>query len=166
MRFLQCNSVGNLKLQTVRPPGFQLSFRIFVAILWFFCFVFFLFGVCLFEYIMVKLSIQDLWKLCSNLYEECIEISISFGRMAMFTMLILLIPEHGRSFHLLISSSISFFKELKILSFKSFNFQHTRTTNIFYFIQGYCKGCSFPDFFLCMCRPFEFYALILYSATF
>jgi hypothetical protein len=33
--------------------------------------------------------------------------------MPIFTMLILLIHEHGRYFHLLISSLISFFKDLK-----------------------------------------------------
>ena len=40
--------------------------------------------------------------------------------MAIFTMVILLIHEYGRSFHLLISSSVSFFKDLKLLSYRSF----------------------------------------------
>ena len=39
----------------------------------------------------------------------------SFGRMDIFTMLIFTIREHGRFFHLLMSSSISFFKGLKFL---------------------------------------------------
>jgi hypothetical protein len=38
-----------------------------------------------------------------------------FGKMAIFTMLILLIYEQGRSFHLLIYSSVSFFRDLKFL---------------------------------------------------
>jgi hypothetical protein len=38
---------------------------------------------------------------------------IAFGEIAIFTMLILPLHEHGGSFHLLISSSISFFKDLK-----------------------------------------------------
>jgi hypothetical protein len=38
---------------------------------------------------------------------------ITFGRMAIFTMLILLIHEYGRSFQFLICSFISFFKDLK-----------------------------------------------------
>lgn len=46
---------------------------------------------------------------------------IAFGKKAIFKMLVLLIHEHGRSFHLLISSSsISFFKDLKTLMDKSF----------------------------------------------
>ena len=43
-----------------------------------------------------------------------------FGKMAIFTMLILLIYEQGRSFHLLIYSSVSFFRDLKFLSYRSF----------------------------------------------
>ena len=35
-------------------------------------------------------------------------------------MLVLPIHEHGRSFHLLIISSISFFKDLKFFSYRSF----------------------------------------------
>ena len=35
-------------------------------------------------------------------------------------MLSLPIQEHGRSFHFLISSSVSFFKDLKFLSYRSF----------------------------------------------
>ena len=38
---------------------------------------------------------------------------IAFGKIAIFTMLTLLTQEHGRSFHFLASSSISFFKDLK-----------------------------------------------------
>jgi len=40
--------------------------------------------------------------------------------MANFTMLILLIHKHGRAFQLLISTSISFFNDLKLLSYRSF----------------------------------------------
>jgi hypothetical protein len=45
---------------------------------------------------------------------------IAFGKMTIFIMLILPIHEHGRSFQLLISSFISFFKNLKFLSYRSF----------------------------------------------
>ena len=41
------------------------------------------------------------------------------GKIAIFTMLILATQEHGRSFHFLVSSSISFFKDLKFLSYRS-----------------------------------------------
>ena len=40
--------------------------------------------------------------------------------MAIFTVSILPIHEHARSFHLLRSSSISFFRDLKFLSYRSF----------------------------------------------
>ena len=40
-------------------------------------------------------------------------------RFAIFTMLILPTQEHGRSYHFLLSSSISFLKDLKFLSYKS-----------------------------------------------
>ncbi|KAL1777615.1 short transient receptor potential channel 4 isoform X1, partial [Sigmodon hispidus] len=56
----------------------------------------------------------------SHLFIKCVHSSISaFGRMAIFTMLILPIQEHGRAFHFLISSSISFFNDLKFLSNRS-----------------------------------------------
>ena len=41
---------------------------------------------------------------------------IDFGRNAIFIMLILPLQEHVRSFDFLISSSRSFFKDLKVLS--------------------------------------------------
>lgn len=49
---------------------------------------------------------------------ECLQ--IAFGRLATFTMLILSIHGHGRSFTLLIASSIYVFKDWRFLSFKSF----------------------------------------------
>jgi hypothetical protein len=45
---------------------------------------------------------------------------MAFSKMALFTMLILLIHYHRRSFHLLKSSSISFFRDLKFLSYRCF----------------------------------------------
>ena len=48
-------------------------------------------------------------------------LQIAFGRMTIFTLLILLIQENGRSFLLLISSSINVFKDFKFLSYKSFS---------------------------------------------
>jgi hypothetical protein len=47
------------------------------------------------------------------------ELQIAFGRMPIFTILILLVHEHGKSFHLVISS-ISFPSGLKLLLYKSF----------------------------------------------
>jgi hypothetical protein len=47
---------------------------------------------------------------------------IAFNKMAIFIMLILPINGHEISFHLLISSSISFVRELNFLSYRSFTF--------------------------------------------
>ena len=46
-----------------------------------------------------------------------LNLQIAFDKMAIFTILILPILEHGRLFHLLTSSSISFFRDF---SYKSF----------------------------------------------
>jgi hypothetical protein len=48
-----------------------------------------------------------------------LNLKIAFSRIAIFSILILPIHEHGRSFHLL-RSSISFFRDLKFLSYRSF----------------------------------------------
>jgi hypothetical protein len=42
-----------------------------------------------------------------------LNLKIAFDKMAIFTMFILPIHEHGRSFHLFIPSSIFFFTDLK-----------------------------------------------------
>jgi hypothetical protein len=62
-------------------------------------------------------------------------------------MLIPLIHEHGRSFHLLKSYLISFFRDLKFLSCRSL-ICLVSYTKIFYFISDYCERCCFPNFFL------------------
>ena len=43
-----------------------------------------------------------------------LNVLITFGRIAIFTVLILLLYEFGRSFHLLISSLISFFNDFQV----------------------------------------------------
>jgi len=57
-----------------------------------------------------------------------------------WAMLILLIHEHGRSFHLLISSSISFFKDLKFLSYKSFTHMDRVNSRYFILYEAIVKG--------------------------
>ena len=66
--------------------------------------------------------------------------------MDIFTILILPIHEHGRSFHLLRPSTICFFRCLKFLSYRSFTclVSHTKVCNIC----DYCDGCHFLNFFL------------------
>jgi hypothetical protein len=49
-----------------------------------------------------------------------LNMKIAFGRMGIFTILILPIYEHGRSLHFLRSSLISFSGDLKLLSYRSF----------------------------------------------
>ena len=55
-----------------------------------------------------------------NFDEDCIESVDCFRQDSQFTILILPIYEYRRSFHLLRSSSISFFRDLKFLSYRSF----------------------------------------------
>ena len=45
-----------------------------------------------------------------------VNLYIAFAKIDIFIILILPIQEHGRSFHFLISSSVSFFKDLKFLA--------------------------------------------------
>jgi hypothetical protein len=49
-----------------------------------------------------------------------LNLQIAFGKMAIFTISILPLYKHGRSFNLLRSSSISLFRDLKFLLYRSF----------------------------------------------
>ena len=69
----------------------------------------------LFLYMKLRIVLFRSVKNCTRIL-----MGIAFGQMAIFTMLILLIHEHGRSFHHLISSSFSFLKDLKFLSYRYF----------------------------------------------
>ena len=72
------------------------------------------FFVCLFVFLYeVEYCVRILMGIALNL-------SMTFGRIAIFTMLIPPIQEHRRSFHFLVSSSISFIKDLNFLSNRSF----------------------------------------------
>jgi hypothetical protein len=73
-----------------------------------------------------------------------------FGRMAIFTMLILPVYQHVRSLHFLRSSLISFWRYLKISLYRSFTCLVTVTPSYFLIIIiiGYCEGSCFPNFFL------------------
>jgi hypothetical protein len=62
------------------------------------------------------LSEELIW----NFDGDCIESIDCFQQDSHFAILILLIHEHGRSFHLLRSSSISFFRDLKFLLYRYF----------------------------------------------
>ena len=90
--------------------------------------------------------------------------------MAVFTTLILLIHEHGRYFHLLRSSLISFFRDLEFLSYKSFTCFVRVTWRYFILFVTTVKGVvsliSFSSFYpLSIRRPLIFFELTLYPAT-
>ena len=55
-------------------------------------------------------------------------------------MLILPTQEHGRSLHFLVSSSLSFFKDLKFLSYKSFTCLVRVTPRYFMLFVAVVKG--------------------------
>ena len=69
-------------------------------------------GLFVFPYETEYCSFKVCEELCWDFDGECIESPDCFDRIANFTMLILSIQEHGRSFHFLVSSSIYFFKDL------------------------------------------------------
>jgi hypothetical protein len=62
-------------------------------------------------------------------------------------VLILPVHEHGRSFHLLISSSISFFKDLKFLSYRPFTCLLRVTPGYFILFVAVVKGAASLTFF-------------------
>jgi hypothetical protein len=89
--------------------GGDISIRIVLAIL----FLFFLFSCEAENYPLYFCE-----ELCSTFDGECIEyVDCFFGRIDNFTGLIPSTYELGRSFYLLISSSISFFNVLKFFLF-------------------------------------------------
>lgn len=69
---------------------------------------------------------------------------IAFCKISIFTMLILPSNEHGRSLHFLRSSSVSFWKDLKLLSCRSFTHLFRFNPKIFYVICGYLEGSWIP----------------------
>ena len=73
--------------------------------------------------------------------KNCVEILMGFHWICklLLNMLILLILECGRSFHLLISSPISFFKDLKFLSYMSFTCLVRVTPRPSYTTQSYTQ---------------------------
>jgi hypothetical protein len=90
--------------------------------------------------------------------------------MGIFTILILPIQDHGRSFHLLRSSLISFFRDLKFLSYRYFTCLLTVTPRYFVLFVTIVKGVIFLIYFVA-CLFFEYrkatdlFELILYPKT-
>ena len=95
---------------------------------------------------------------------------MAFGRIAIFTILILPIQEHGRSFHFLVSSSISFFKDLKFMSNRSFTSLIRVIPRYFMLFVAMMKGdvsliSLSASLSFVYRRATDFLELILYPAT-
>jgi hypothetical protein len=93
-----------------------------------------------------------------------------FGKTAIFTILILLIQEHKRSFHLLRSSLISFFRDLKLLSYRSFTCLVRVTPRYFILLVTVVTTVvSLVSFSACLSfdqkNATDLFELILYPAT-
>ena len=64
--------------------------------------------------------------------EIALNLYISFDKMAIFTVLILPIHEHGKSFHLLRSFPITFITYLKFLPYRFFIFLELHQGMLYY----------------------------------
>jgi hypothetical protein len=83
--------------------------------------------------------------------------------MTNFTMLILFIHELGRAFHRLISSSISFFKDLKILLHNSFGCLVRVISKYFILFKAIVKGvASLIYLFTCLIFIYLFTYLFMF----
>ena len=82
--------------------------------------------------VSVKNSIGILMGIILSLY-------IAFGEKNMFAIIILLMNEHGRAFHLL-RSLISFFRALKYLSHRTFIFLGRVISRYFILLVAIVKG--------------------------
>ena len=87
-------------------------------------------GVFVFPYEVDYFSFKVCEELHGILMGIALNLQIVFGRIVIFIMLILPIQELGRSFHFLVSSSISFFKDVKFLLNRSFTSLVSVSTDI------------------------------------
>ena len=118
-----------------------LGFVVAIVVVVLFCFVLFIRSWVLFFQGLsrnVMVFWLELWWFCRLLLVRLL-----------FSLLFLLIHEHGRSFYLLISSSKSFFKDLKILSYRSFTFLVGVTLKCFILFVAILKGVV-SQLFLCL----------------
>ena len=99
-------------------------------------------GVFVFTYEVEYCSFKVCKDFCGNLDGNCIESVDWFGMMVIFTVLTLLIHEHGRVFHLLISSPISFFKDLELLLYRSSTCLVRVTPRYFILYMAIVKGVA------------------------
>ena len=112
------------------PLGVPLLYRIVLAILGF-----------LFFHMKLIIDLSRSVKNCVGiLIVTSLNLYIAFGKIAIFTMLILPTQEHGPPFHFLVSSSISFFKDLKFLSYSSSTCLVKVTPRYFILFMAIVKG--------------------------
>ena len=116
-------TVVELEIRDGETSDILLLFRIVLALLCYF----------VFPYEAGNCSFRLCKELCWSIYGDRIGSVVAFGNMVIFTMWILPVPEHGRYFHCLISSSISFHRDLKLLSYRSFTCLVRVTTRYFFF---------------------------------
>ena len=94
---------------------------------------------------------------------------IAFGKMSIFTILIMPIHEHGRFFYLLRCSN-SFFRDIKFLSYRSFTCLVRVTSRYIIVSVTVVKGVvSLISFSACLSFEYrkatDLFELILYPAT-
>jgi hypothetical protein len=122
-------------------------------------------GFFFFFHIKLRVALSKSVKNCVEILMGIVlNLLIAFGRMTDFTMLILPIQEHGRSFHLLRSFSIAFFRDL---SYRSFTCLVRVTPR--YVICDYCESVvslfSFSAHFIICIKEVYYFELILYPDT-
>jgi hypothetical protein len=79
-----------------------------------------------------------------------LNVYIALSRIAIFILLILLIYKHGKSFHFLISSSISLFNVLKFSSNKSFTCLVKSYSKKFYNLEANVNCAFLISFSVCL----------------
>ena len=94
---------------------------------------------CVFPYEAEMCLCRSVKNIVANETKIALNLQIAFDRVAICTILILPILECGWSFHLLISSWVSFFNVLMFSSHKSFTFL-VHYPKIFYMFKAIVKG--------------------------
>ena len=126
----------------VIPPAVLLLLRIVFPIL---CFVLFCFVLFFFFFLAFQMNLRFALSMSLNncvgiLMVIALNLQIAFGRMTIFTILILPTYKHWSSLNFLRPSSISFFRNIKLLSYKSFTCLVRVTPRYFILFMAIVKG--------------------------
>jgi len=106
------------------------------------------------EWICKLIFLSQLKNWVGILMEIVLNVYIAFGKMVIFTILILSIHEHGSSFYLLRYSSNSFFRYLNFLSYTSFTYL-VKLTLRYFILFGTIKKCVISLFSFSACLSSE-----------